>query len=179
MNSQKEKMIKVSKLLSIVLKVCAIIFTAMISLLFIYVIISPALDFEFTREQIDFLSTTPEVPFGDVDGLRAWLIDIVLGTSLIIAVLFIASSIFKAISRDGTPFIKKNSDKIRIIALLLLANEIVISPLQMLVTMIFFPEVVASTNIALINIIVAAMFFCLALIFDYGRQLQQESDELL
>ena len=179
MNANKEKMMKMSKVLSIILFSIAIAFIAMISILIMFVLLAPVLDFELTLEQVNFLTTTPDFSFNDLDGIRAWMTDMVLGSVLMISVLFVAGSIFKAISREGTPFTKKNSDKIRIIALLLIANEVVIPPLQMLVKMIAIPGLAQSAEIRLINIVVAAMFFCLALIFDYGRQLQQESDETL
>ena len=177
MNTQKEKMIKMSKVLSVVLLVCAILFTVMAVGALSGLVFGPLFGTELNSMQIEFLEVS--TPFSDLDDIYAWLIDVVLGVVPIIVIIFVASLIFKAISREGTPFTKKNSDKIRVIALLLIAHVLVIPPLQMLIKMILFPDIAVSADISLINLVVAAVFFCLALVFDYGRQLQQESDELL
>jgi hypothetical protein len=178
MNAQKEKMIKTSKILSVILLVCAIILLVSIVPLVIFAGFAPTFEFSLNNAQIDFLNNT-NLPFSDLDGIRAWMIDMVFGLVIMIAILFVTSGILKAISIEGTPFTKKNSDKIKIIALLLIANETVIPALQSLLYVTLLPESGASATITLGNIIIAAVFFCLALIFDYGRQLQEESDELL
>jgi len=177
MNTQKEKMIKMSKVLSVVLLVCAIMLTIAAVGALSGLIFGPLFGAELNSMQIEFLEVS--TPFSDMDDIYAWLIDIVLEAVPIIVIICVASLIFKTISREGTPFTKSNSDKIRIIALLLIAHVLVIPPLQMLVKMMLLPGIAVTVDIALINLVVAAVFFCLALVFDYGRQLQQESDELL
>jgi len=177
MNTQKEKMIKMSKTLSVVLKICAIVLVVSLIPIIVFAGFAPTFGFVLNSEQIEFLNAN--MPFNNLDGIRAWLIDIALWSVTIVAILFVTGSIFKAISREGTPFTKKNANKIRVIALLLIANVTVIPALQLLLYVILLPESGATVPFAFGNIVIAAVFFCLALIFDYGSRLQQESDELL
>ena len=176
MNTQKEKMIRMSKILGRILRICAIVLIVLNVPIIVVAVFAPALGLELSRSEMDFLQT---VSLSDLSNLRAWLIDVALGTVTMIAILFIAGSIFRNISRDCTPFTKKNSTRIMIISLLIIADEIVIAPLQLLLKMILVPEVEAIVSITLSNMVVAVVVFCLALIFEYGRTLQQESDELL
>ena len=177
MKTQKEKMIRMSRILGTVLKVCAIVLIVSLVIILLFAILAPSFNVELNHEQIVFLDTN--MSFNDLDGVRVWMFEIVLAGAVIAATLLVAGSIFKAIAREGTPFTKRNSDKIRVIALLLIAIETLIPALQLLVAIIFFPNINATATFSLGNLIVAAVFFCLALIFDYGRQLQQESDETL
>jgi len=178
MNIQKEKMIKMSKNLSVILKICAIVLLVAMVPVSIFAGFAPTFGFALNSEQIDFMIDN-NLSFNDLDGIRAWMIDIVRINAAIIAILFVTSSIFRSIKLEGTPFTKKNSNKIKIVSLLLIANETVMPALQLLFYALFLPASGATATFTFGNIIVAAIFFCLALIFDYGSQLQQESDELL
>jgi len=177
MNTQKEEMIKMSNTLSVILKICAIVLLVSMVPVIVFAGFAPTFGFALNSEQIVFLNAN--MPFNDLDGMRAWMIDVALGSAALIAILFVTGNILKAISREGTPFTKKNSNKIRVIALLLIASESVIPALQLLIYVVLLPESGATATFNFGNIIIAAVFFCLALIFDYGSQLQQESDELL
>jgi len=177
MKTQKEKMIRMSKILGAIFKILAIVIIVSLVVIFLFAVLAPSLNVELNSDQISFLSTN--MSFNDLDGLRLWMYDTVLAGAVLVAILFVAAGIFTGINREGTPFTKRNSDKIRYVALLLIVYELLVPAIHFLVAVIFFPNTNAAVSIALGNLIVPAVFFCLALIFDYGRQLQQESDETL
>ncbi len=107
------------------------------------------------------------------------MLDRIISVLVLPAILFMASFIFKDMRCGNSPFTSKNANRLRIIALLLVALGIVIPPLKMLLTMIFIPSVTAYFSIHFAEVVFAAVFLCLALIFEYGAELQRESDETL
>lgn len=178
MHTQKGKIIKMSNILSTFLKIGGIVLIMAILTQVVLIAIAPLLDLKSGGAVIDVFGLNIPID-GDVAQFRALMIFTMLSGGIMTVILFVTSSIFKDISREGTPFTKKNSNKIRTISLLLIANEIIIPPLRLLVLMIFVPAVEATSSINLGIIVATAVFFCLALIFEYGCLLQQESDETL
>jgi len=179
MSIKKEKILRVSKILNAVLKIGGIVLIMGMVLQIVFMIIAPSLDLE-SGELIDVWGVN--MPFdGSVDSFRAAMIFTMLSSGIMAAILIVASFIFKDISREGTPFTKKNSNKIKVISLLIIAQCIVIPLLQLLAVMIFTSasNAFASFNLNLWFIIVAVIFFCLALIFQYGEELQRQADETL
>lgn len=81
-----------------------------------------------------------------------------------------AGNIFKDISQDSTPFEMKHVKRIKRIAVIYL-----------IISLFDFEKSGASTSITLniVGIVGALMFWCIALIFEYGCELQKESDETL
>jgi hypothetical protein len=178
MNIQKGKILKTSKILGVLLKIGGVVLAMTMVLLIVFAIIAPSLDLESANEVIDVWDVS--VPLdGSVDNFRALMMVTLLGSGIMVAILFVASSIFKDIGREGAPFTKENSNKIRVISLLLIAQYIVIPPLQFLAVMIFSPTTSPSVSLNLGAIIIVGIFYCLALIFEYGVELQRQSDETL
>ena len=116
---------------------------------------------------------------GDINVFRISMLITIFRSGIMAAILFTSSFIFRDISRENTPFTKKISEKIKIISLLLIAAEVLLSPLELLAMLVVMPEVNAAVSFNLGSIIVAAVFFCLALVFEYGCILQDESDSTL
>jgi len=81
-----------------------------------------------------------------------------------------AENIFKDISLDSSPFEMKHVKRIKHIAILYL-----------IISMLNFETSAASIMISLnfVGIVGALMFWCIALIFEYGCALQKESDETI
>lgn len=178
MNNKTEKIKKMSKILDAVLKITAIILIMAIVTMTILVVIAPRLDLDnFTI--IGMIGGN--IPFigGDADAFRTLMTFEILNIIPIIAILFVASFIFKSISRGGSPFTQKNANRLKIISLLLIALGAVVPPLQVLITWIFIPLGSVTVHFNFTYVIFAAVFFCLALIFEYGAELQQQSDETL
>ena len=103
----------------------------------------------------------------------------ILGNLFVAGMLFFAWMMFWHIGREYTPFSPKHTLYLRLISLLMLAYTIIVPPVEMLMTEILAPGVEASASIELSGIVCAVIFYCLALIFDYGRLLQKQSDETM
>jgi len=103
----------------------------------------------------------------------------IFGNLVIAGMLFLAWLVFRNISRDYTPFSPKHTVYLMIISLLMLTYTIIVPPVEMLLTEILAPEVAASFSLELSGIIFAFIFYCLALIFEYGRLLQKQADETM
>ena len=178
MNILNGKIVKTSKLLDAILKIGGIVLIMAMVLIIVVMVITPSLNIESAGEVTNVWDVSMPLD-GSVGSFRALMIVTFLGLAIMAAILFIESFIFKDISREGIPFTKKNSTKIRMISLLLVIQCIVIPPLQLLAVRIFSPATNASISINLGSIIVAAVFFCLAMIFEYGAELQRQADETL
>ena len=117
---------------------------------------------------------------GNVDEIRAILVPEILNGTLMASILFVASSIFKDMSHAHTPFIQKNAIRLKVISLFLIAFGVLIQPLRMLLVLVYVsPQSDIFFSINLGYLVFAAVFFSLALIFEYGAELQRESDETL
>jgi Protein of unknown function (DUF2975) len=99
---------------------------------------------------------------------------------LIMVILFISGRIFKDISKDYTPFVAKHMNRLKRISLLIAGMAIIPGLVEILMIQIITPlATMVNVSFELFYILVAVVFFCLAQIFDYGRMLQQQSDETL
>ena len=179
MNTQKEKVLKMAKTMDRVLKTIGIVLILVI--ISQVVLISPLISLdpsEGTTTVVDIWGI--HLPSsGDANAFRASMIITMIRTGIMATILFAASFVFGDIGRENTPFTKKSSDKIRVISLLLLANEILLSPLKILLLMVLVPGADAAVSFSIGNIIAAVIFLCLSLVFGYGCALQKESDEIL
>ena len=178
MSIQKGRILKTSRILGALLKIGGIVLILAIVLLIVSMVIAPSFNFESDGEVINVRDVSMPMD-GSADNFRALMMVILLGSGIMAAIMFVASFIFKDISREGEPFTPKNSNKIKIISLLIIAQCIVIPPLQLLAVMIFSPATDASAPLNLGSVFVAAVFFCLALVFEYGAELQRQADETL
>ncbi|MEG0774115.1 DUF2975 domain-containing protein [Clostridium sp.] len=104
---------------------------------------------------------------------------------LMIGILAVVSMLLKSIEKEYTPFNSNNVKKLKILSLLLLMFEpvhfisikivdvlrpVILENGQKITTFISFGGVIFSLGLVV---------FCLALIFDYGIELQKQSDETL
>lgn len=105
-------------------------------------------------------------------------------SAAILAVLFIASGLLKEIQSNSTPFTRENANRLKKIAVLLVAVE----PVQMLCGMVFNAlrpltsggqKVVEVRSMGGMIIVLGLIMFCIALVFEYGTDLQKQSDETL
>lgn len=100
---------------------------------------------------------------------------------LVGVVFLMLMSITLAISREYSPFTKKNVKRFKTIALTYLVLPFVLTALIYFVVDGLGTVDVVSTfaTIFIIGLVDAAVFYMLALVFDYGCWLQKESDETL
>jgi hypothetical protein len=176
MNTKQEKILKMSKILDTLMKIGAIVSIVSILISLAGVIIAPSLD--LTRFTVQEMLGNTRFD-GSIEEFRVIMLTESLSTAVVSAILFVASFIFKDMSQGITPFTTKNANRLRTISLLIIALSIVIPPLKMLITMMFFPSVRAYFSIEVGQTVFAIMFFCLAHIFEYGAELQREADETL
>lgn len=98
---------------------------------------------------------------------------------LIMVILFISGRIFKDISKDYTPFVAKHMKRLKRISLLIAGMAIIPGFVEIAMIQMVTPPAMVNVSFELFYILVAVVFFCLAQIFEYGRMLQQQSDETL
>lgn len=98
---------------------------------------------------------------------------------LIMVILFISGQIFMDISKDYTPFVAKHMKRLKRISLLIAGMAIIPGCVEIAMIQMVTPAAKVNVSFELFYILVAVVFFCLAQIFDYGRMLQQQSDETL
>jgi|GEM_PF-596882 len=107
------------------------------------------------------------------------LIFTLLNSAVAFPIVVLISQIFKDISHSHSPFTNKQTRRLKAISLLMLSMTLAVPVLHWLLTVIFLPDVKARLFLDLTGLIFAAVFRCLALIFDHGSELQQQADETL
>jgi len=98
-------------------------------------------------------------------------------TVLISLAIFFVHAIFKDIRTNCTPFTRRNTVRIKIIAIIAAVLSMVGSCSDALVDYYTIGEPAWKINIA--GLVMALIVYCISLIFSYGCDLQQESDETL
>jgi len=178
MNTKIKTIKWLSKILHFCLLITAIVLVMAIAAQTVLMVLAPTLDLA----NIKFTGMWGSVPVpidGGVSEFRAASLSEVLRAVIITAILYITSYMFKDISSKDSPFTRKIANRLRVISILIIALSIVVQPLIALLTIIFFPDVNFQIFIRLEYLIFAAVFICLAFIFEYGAELQQQSDETL
>lgn len=176
MGIQKEKILKMSKILDALLKMGAILLVMIGAGAMVAIVMAPSLD----TSSLSLKGMWGELPLNvDLNGFRAAMVPEVLSAGMLASIFFIASFIFKDMKLENTPFTKKTADRLRVISLLIIAVSIIVPSVRLLLLMVYIPSADFYMEINLVQLIFAALFFCLALIFEYGAQLQRESDETL
>jgi hypothetical protein len=184
MNDAQKRIQANSKAIGVVVKVLRIVLFFIIGFEvagLIWYFIAPYTDSLQLKGNITVIS-----PLNSVQGLSTGEILIALGKAIfqqgvILAVLFIAGSIFSTIENSYSPFVDGIAKKMKIIALLLLLATI-FSPFGISLTN-FLNSAELESVLQLAGLIgtlaVAGICYCFAIIFDYGYTLQQENDETL
>ena len=178
MSIEKGRILKMSKVLNTLLIIGGIVLILVMVSLMVLAITVPSVD-QSEGVVISVWGTSITLD-GSVGTFRASMIITMLSIGVMAAILLVASLIFKDMSREGMPFTEKNSNRIRVISLLLIAQGLVVPPLQLLIAMVFSAADASDyIGLDLSLIVIAIIFFCLALIFEYGAELQRQSDETL
>ncbi len=108
-----------------------------------------------------------------LEGLDQWHIVFMASAGItsfiLLAILFRHSrDLFRDISVDGSPFEMKQVKRIRKIAIFYL-----------IISLMNFEGVTPDFSVNFAGILGALMFWCISLIFEYGCELQKQSDETL
>ncbi len=96
---------------------------------------------------------------------------------LITVILFFVYSIFRNIAADGLPFTRPNAVLLKRTAVLFLLLSVLGSCSDSLVD--YYTIGALTWNPNLIGLVMSLVLYCLSLIFEYGCDLQQLSDETL
>ena len=176
MNTNKQKITRISKTLDAVMKIGGFALIAMVVAMIVLAVVAPSLD--LTSFKITGMWSNTAFS-GGVDDFRSLMILEILNGGVVAAMLFLAGGIFRDMSREHTPFTKKNVTRLRIISPLLIVFGVVVPPLASLISLIFAPAVDLFFSLNIGYLVFAAMFFCLALVFEYGAELQNQADETL
>jgi len=178
MNAIQKKIQHTSRAVAIIIKILYI--SAIVAVCFelagiIWLMISPQIS-NFTIGRIKIISP---FLFATIQGNTTDLFTGISSQSFFIAILIVTNRIFKDISLEYSPFLPKNIRRMRKIAILLLIDSLISPSID---TAIRKSISLTATNSSFFNsemIILAIVIYCFALIFQYGVELQQQSDETL
>ncbi len=109
--------------------------------------------------------------------LLIMFIFMLIDTMLISAMIFLIHAVFNDIKKGCTPFLHRNTTRIKYIAIITLILSVVGSYSDALVDYYTIGELTWRVNI--IGLIIGMIVYSISLIFSYGCDLQQESDETL
>lgn len=109
-------------------------------------------------------------------------LQIIMACALVFALMysaqfFVLKLIFKDISIDGNAFCPKHTKRIKIFAGIVIAVNLLNSLLENLVSYYTLKEF--SFGLELGGALFGLLLYCVAIIYDYGCELQQQSDETL
>lgn len=126
------------------------------------------------------------VGVGEAPDARVAAVMLPLMLSLLIVTIVVDTAgchqlyrVFKDISQEGTPFAQKHVRRIKTVAWLTLPTSVLSGTLPNVQRALETGEAKMMISIEAMWIVFGAIIYCLSLIFDYGCQLQRESDETL
>ena len=174
-NTITQKIKSMSKALSIILKFARIFCYIGIGIsvcALIYVLFFGNIDLLILKGDVILRSPFTDASFKDMDFKQLLVTSVIgiIGMALMANLFLQAQNIFKDISKDGSPFEMKHVKRIKRVAILYLIISLLDSETSALSISISFN---------MVGIVGALMFYCIALVFEYGCALQQESDEIL
>lgn len=180
MNSIQEKIQKNSKVMAIVLKVISIslILGICVPIAFlIWIAIKP--DANITSiTGLDIYSATGQA-LSSTGEVIAEMCTIIVSGLFVLSMFTTAYHMFKSISKDIAPFSKSNVKKLKRIGTVLLVYTFVVPIARAGFYRSFAPTIDTKTSFDVSFVLLALIFFFIATVFDYGAELQRESDELL
>ena len=180
MNLVQRKISKTGKLISAILFVaCAL--TALAVFLLLVAVIALAFSNSPTVASLhnSFIITSSS---GSIDIISTKTLVIlfllaVLQLAITFSVLFVLYRIFLDISRSYTPFEKKHVIRMKQVAILTFAMCITTNICDWVGSILLQQR--ALLEIDIMWLVIAIVIYCIAHIFDYGYQLQTQSDETL
>ena len=180
MNEIQKRITKTSKMVAIILKIGLILVAMAIGLIVIGMGVLTLTGSSTSQSLQDALTITTQ---------GASAVDIAVGNIVVAFCLFIVQlavafmvffmlyRIFAAISKEHTPFTAVNAKRMKQVAILVIIMGVINSIIEFVAQrLLASPE---GYSIDLMWVVIAAVIYCIALIFDYGCQLQQQSDETL
>ena len=178
-NKKTEKIKKLSKNLHILTNIGGVMIVMVMAALVVFIINPPE---DISRITIDSIGGAFPVE-GSAADLRIYFSTALITCLFLAITLFITGRIFWDISRDCSPFSMKHVKKLKLIAKLLVILTL-LKPICRAVSTLLFSSWGGESEMMLISfdigtLVFAAVLYCLALIFEYGAELQQQADETL
>ena len=170
MKPSQQKVKELSRKISIILKLGLIVSVVIMALALMAIGI---LLFSGEELKSSFLAAF-EVTANNGTTMFAFML---VDTALISLAIFFVHAIFEEMKKGCTPFSRRNTVRIRKIALVTAVLGIVGSYSDALVDYYTIGELTWRVNA--IGLMIAAIIYSISLIFSYGCDLQQESDETL
>lgn len=180
MNDIQKKIYTFSKIMAIITKVLyisLIIGMCIPITVLTWYYIEPNTNFT-AMQQMGFYSSTGLL-LGTTGELIAEMWTIIVSGVLVFFVLLITYRMFRSISIDIIPFSKKNAERLKKTGALLLAYSIIEPISRIGFYSIFAPEIKMQSSFNFVSIVLALIFIFIAILFEYGAELQRLSDETL
>lgn len=92
-------------------------------------------------------------------------------------ILFTVWQIFRDISRECTPFNAKHTGRIKAVSIMFIVVSAAGSCFDSLADLYSVGK--TTWNVDVMGIVFGALIYCIALVYDYGCELQQQADETL
>ncbi|MDP4153955.1 MAG: hypothetical protein Q8865_11050 [Bacillota bacterium] len=176
MNEIQKKIKTTSRIVAVITKIlyiCGFVFLCIATTGVIWSMITPENSF-----MLGHVRVISPIQIAADNGVNAALFTGIADQSFFVAILILTNRIFKDISREYSPFLPKNISRMKKIAMLLFVDSII------------SPEISAAIgkSLSLVDnpvnfrselFVLAIIIYCFALIFQYGADLQQQSDETL
>jgi hypothetical protein len=177
-----EKIKQTSKIMAIVLEVlyiCAYIGMGFLITALVFLVINGSIN---EIHLGDIVNVKIPIEYEDTGSsgfaqLIAWCILNIAACTLGIAILKNAYMIFKDISVTARPFEKIYVKRLKTIALIMIVSDFGLSFVQGITQAIMGGHI--GGRLDYFNVFAGILIYCLALIFDYGADLQKQSDETI
>jgi hypothetical protein len=99
--------------------------------------------------------------------------------AVLAAIVYMMYRLFSVIGDNGTPFTESAVKILRSEAILILAQSVLLPLFDYALTAAVNPGGSATMSFNVISLFIAVAVYIIAVIFDYGTELQKESDETL
>lgn len=180
MNAIQEKIQKNSKVMAVVLKILSITLTLGLFIpiaILIWIAVNSDSNVLITKGW-GVYSTTGKA-LQSIGEVKAEMYTIIASGLLFLAMFLKAYSMFRSINTDLAPFSKSNAVRLKHIGIILMIYAIVIPIIRLELYRLFAPDINMNSSIDAPYVVLSLLFFFISLLFDYGAELQRESDELL
>ncbi len=180
MNNIQEKIKKSSKVMATVSKISYI--SLMIGMFIplsalVWVVVNPKADIlaikglKFISMQGQYLHSTEEV--------IAEMCTVIVAGIFILFILMTAYRMFRSINTDILPFSKTNATRMKKIGIIIMIYSFVVPVARAGFYKIFVLESNIQITFDIPFVLLALIFIFIATVFDYGAELQRQSDETL
>ena len=180
MNITQQKISKTSKLVSNILR-AGLIFSIGAAILFMFGIIFFIAkgDVSSLYETFKISAIESHMPTPTISTLITLFSFAIITLLMIAKILHILYHIFSDIAITYTPFKTEYVNRIKHVAFLALLICIIGNVFEAIGETLLYSTNITTININFIGFVQALVIYCIAHIFEYGCQLQQQSDETL